>query len=107
MYKDKLKENLGKVVSVKTTAGIEIIALLLGFDEKKLTLTLQNPQLVVVTAQVEEENSVAVVPYTLTSHSKEIFILREQYLSVGPSGAGESAEDYTRFIADRDKPQSN
>ena len=30
MYADILKENLGKVVSVKLTAGIEIIANLLG-----------------------------------------------------------------------------
>lgn len=103
MYADILKENLGKVVSVKTTAGIEIIALLFGFDEKNLTLTLKDPQLVVVTNQIEEENAVAVVPYTLTSHSKDIFILREQYLSVGPADAGDSAEDYLRFIEDRDK----
>ena len=105
MYTDILKENLGKVVSVKTTAGIEIIALLLGFDEKKLNLTLENPQLVVVTNQIEEENAVAVVPYTLTSHAKEI--LREQYLSVGPADAGQSAEDYIKFIANRDNSESN
>lgn len=107
MYTDILKENLGKVVSVKTTAGIEIIALLLGFDEKKLNLTLENPQLVVVTNQIEEENAVAVVPYTLTSHAKEIYILREQYLSVGPADAGQSAEDYIKFIANRDNSESN
>ena len=39
MYEDILKENLGKVVSVKTTAGIELIATLLGYDEKNHTLT--------------------------------------------------------------------
>ena len=62
MYTKILTENLGKVVSVKTTAGIELIATLMGFDEKTLTLTLQQPRLVVVA-----EDSIAVVPYTFTS----------------------------------------
>jgi len=102
MYAEILKENLGKVVSIKTTAGIEIIATLMGFDEKTENLTLQNPQLVVVTNSIEEEQAVAVVPYTLTSHSKETFILREQYLSVGPADAGTSSDDYLQSISDRD-----
>ena len=57
MYENILKANLGKVVSVKTTAGIELIATLTGYDEKKFTLTLDKPRLVVIT-----EDEVAVVP---------------------------------------------
>ena len=44
MYENILKANLGKVVSVKTTAGIELIATLTGFDEEKFTLTLDKPR---------------------------------------------------------------
>ena len=38
MYTDILKAGLGKVVSVKTTAGIELIATLMGYDDKNLSL---------------------------------------------------------------------
>jgi len=94
MYKDILTESLGKVVSVKTTAGIELIATLNGFDEKSLTLTLDKPRLVVVA-----EDSIAVVPYTFTSKSEEVFILREQYLSVD-AALENSSTDYLKLLED-------
>ena len=96
MYKDILTESLGKVVSVKTTAGIELIATLMGFDEKSLTLTLDKPRLVVVS-----EDSIAVVPYTFTSKSNEVFILREQYLSVD-AALENSSTDYLKLLEDTD-----
>ena len=92
MYENILKANLGKVVSVKTTAGIELIATLTGFDEDKFTLTLDKPRLVVIT-----EDEVAVVPYTFTSKSEEVFILREQYLSVD-SALENSSTDYLELV---------
>lgn len=92
MYEKILKENLGKVVSVKTTAGIELIATLTGYDEEKFTLTLDKPRLVVIT-----EDEVAVVPYTFTSKSEEVFILREQYLSVD-SALENSSTDYLELV---------
>jgi|TARA_R110001592_G_scaffold138966_2_gene358591 small nuclear ribonucleoprotein (snRNP)-like protein len=96
MYKDILTDSLGKVVSVKTTAGIELIATLMGFDEKSLTLTLDKPRLVVVS-----EDSIAVVPYTFTSKSNEVFILREQYLSVD-AALENSSTDYLKLLEDTD-----
>ena len=96
MYTKILTESLGKVVSVKTTAGIELIATLKGFDEKSLTLTLQKPRLVVVS-----EDSIAVVPYTFTSKSNEVFILREQYLSVD-AALENSSTDYLKLLEDTD-----
>lgn len=96
MYKDILTDSLGKVVSVKTTAGIELIATLMGFDEKSLTLTLDKPRLVVVA-----DESIAVVPYTFTSKSNEIFILREQYLSVDVA-LENSSTDYLKLLEDTD-----
>ena len=92
MYENILKANLGKVVSVKTTAGIELIATLTGYDEKKFTLTLDKPRLVVIT-----EDEVAVVPYTFTSKSEEVLILREQYLSVD-SALENSSTDYLELV---------
>jgi len=92
MYENILKANLGKVVTVKTTAGIELIATLTGYDEKKFTLTLDKPRLVIIT-----EEEVAVVPYTFTSKSEEVFILREQYLSVD-SALENSSTDYLELV---------
>ena len=92
MYTDILKAGLGKVVSVKTTAGIELIATLMGYDDKNLSLTLSKPRLVVVA-----EESIAVVPYTFTSKSEEVYILREQYLSVDEA-LQNSAEDYLELV---------
>tara|TARA_B100002019_G_C21232337_1_gene580767 strand:- start:691 stop:990 length:300 start_codon:yes stop_codon:yes gene_type:complete len=95
MYADILKENLGKVVSVKLTAGIEIIANLLGYDEKNYTLTLGQPRLVVVA-----EENIAVVPYTFTSKSETIFVLREQYLSVD-AALENSSSDYQKLLEEQ------
>ncbi len=92
MYEQILKDNLGKVVAVKTTAGIELIATLTGFDEDNHTLTLHKARLVVIT-----DEEVAVVPYTFTSISEDIFILREQYLSVDEA-LQNSAEDYLELV---------
>ena len=92
MYENILKANLGKVVSVKTTAGIELIATLTGFDEDNHTLTLHKARLVVIT-----DEEVAVVPYTFTSISEDIFILREQYLSVD-SALENSSTDYLELV---------
>ena len=68
----------------------------MGFDEKSLTLTLDKPRLVVVS-----EDSIAVVPYTFTSKSNEIFILREQYLSVD-AALENSSTDYLKLLEDTD-----
>ena len=94
MYTDILKTGLGKVVSVKTTAGIELIATLMGYDDKNLSLTLSKPRLVVVA-----EESIAVVPYTFTSKSEEVYILREQYLSVDIA-LENSSTDYLKLLED-------
>ena len=42
MYENILNENLGKVVSVKTTAGIELIATLLAHSTALYRLDLDN-----------------------------------------------------------------
>jgi small nuclear ribonucleoprotein (snRNP)-like protein len=94
MYTDILKNSLGKVVSVKTTAGIELIATLIGYDEKNHTLTLDRPRLVVVA-----DESIAVVPYTFTSKSETVFVLREQYLSVDIA-LENSSTDYLKLLQD-------
>ena len=104
MYKDILKNNLGKVVSVKTTAGIELIATLMGYDEDNYTLTLDKPRLVVVSHSEGEDQGamgIAVVPYTFTSLSDTIFVLREQYLSVD-SSLENSASDYLELLKDNE-----
>ena len=82
MYEQILKDNLGKVVAVKTTAGIELIATLTGFDEDNHTLTLHKARLVVIT-----DEEVAVVPYTFTCLLYTSPSPRDGLLSRMPSSA--------------------
>ena len=62
--------------------------------EINLSLTLSKPRLVVVA-----EESIAVVPYTFTSKSEEVYILREQYLSVDIA-LENSSTDYLKLLED-------
>jgi hypothetical protein len=55
---------------------------------------LDRPRLVVVA-----DESIAVVPYTFTSKSETVFVLREQYLSVDIA-LENSSTDYLKLLQD-------
>ena len=84
---------LTEVVTVKTTPGLEIIARLIGYDEKKFTLTLENPKLIVLS-----ETEVATIPFVFTAEPTLLYLTREQYIAVYKS-ASMSAEDYTNQVS--------
>jgi|TARA_R110000851_G_scaffold208846_1_gene361283 hypothetical protein len=85
---------LTEVVTVKTTPGLEIIAKLIGYDEKKFTLTLENPKLIVLS-----DSDVATIPFVFTAEPTLLFLTRDQYLAVYKS-APMSAEDYLTQVSD-------
>ena len=58
---------LGKVVTLKTVKGDEIIAKLIGFDKDTDTLTLEYPKIVVVAG-----DTVALAPFALTARADMI-----------------------------------
>tara|TARA_B100000927_G_scaffold161121_1_gene129848 strand:- start:47 stop:340 length:294 start_codon:yes stop_codon:yes gene_type:complete len=91
----EFKELVGKTVTVKTISGIEIIAKLVAYDEESFNISLANPRLVVL---AEEE--VAVVPYTFTSKSEQLHLLREQFFSIDLS-LENSSSDYDRLVSEQ------
>jgi hypothetical protein len=58
---------LGKVVTVKFTNGIELIARVVGVSDNTSTIYLNKPRVVVV-----KENELALVPYLFTGADSEV-----------------------------------
>ena len=85
----------GQVVTVKTVSGMELIGTLQGTESDDFTICLRDPRLVVIS-----NNEIAVVPYTFTSKSETIFVLREQYLSVD-AALENSSSDYQKLLEEQ------
>jgi hypothetical protein len=68
---------LGKVVTLKTVKGDEIIAKLIGFDKDTETLTLEYPKIVVVAG-----DTVALAPFVLTARADMIITEGKQFLAI-------------------------
>lgn len=90
-----LTELLGKVVTLKTTKGDEIIATLLGFDEETDTLTLEYPKIVVVAG-----DAVALAPFALTARADTIITEGKQFLAIMETLASTVA-DYNDLITEQ------
>lgn len=90
-----IPELLGKVVTLKTTRGDEIVTKLLGFDDETDTLTLEYPKIVVVAG-----DTVALAPFALTSNANMIITETKHFLAVMQTL--ESTEsDYNSLIAEQ------
>jgi len=90
-----LTELLGKVVTLKTTKGDEIIATLLGFDDETDTLTLEYPKIVVVAG-----DAVALAPFALTARADIIITEGKQFLAIMETLASTVA-DYNDLITEQ------
>ena len=90
-------ELLGKVVTLKTSKGDEIIARLIGVDEETNTLTLEYPKIVVVAG-----DTVALAPFALTSKAKLIITEGKQFLAVMET-LPSTINDYNDLIAEQIK----
>jgi hypothetical protein len=88
-------ELLGKVVTLKTIRGDEIIAKLLGFDDETDTLTLEYPKIVVVAG-----DTVALAPFALTSSANMIITETKHFLAVMQTLAS-TENDYNSLIAEQ------
>lgn len=87
-----IAELLGKVVTLKTVKGDEIIAELIGFDAETDTLTLEYPKIVVVAG-----DTVALAPFALTAKADMIITEGKQFLAVMES-LESTVKDYTDLI---------
>lgn len=86
---------LGKVVTLKTTKGDEIITKLIGFDKETDTMTLEYPKIVVVAG-----DSVALAPFALTARADMIISEAHQFLAVMES-LPSTVTDYNELIAEQ------
>lgn len=88
---------IGNIVTIKTISGMEIISKLASLDEDNNLVGLLNPKLVVVTNE-----QIAVIPYTFTSKSENIFINLTNILSIDKS-LPSSADDYEQVVKEDSK----
>ena len=97
-----ISELLGKVVTLKTTRGDEVIATLLGFDDATDTLTLEYPKVVVVAG-----DTVALAPFALTARADMIIAEAKHFLAVMETLAS-TVSDYNSLIEEqrlREEPE--
>lgn len=92
------KDLIGKVITVKLLSGLEIISKLIGYDDKKGILTIDNPKIIVVA-----EGEVATMPFTFTGNSVMTFIRESDCLAIFES-AEASAEDYVSQLTEPKAP---
>lgn len=86
---------LGKVVTLKTIKGDEIISKLVGVDEKTSTLTLEYPKIVVVAG-----DTVALAPFALTAKADYVITETRQFLTVMES-LESTVADYNELIEEQ------
>jgi len=90
----KLKEFLNKVVTIKTLTGLELIGKFIG--NKLIVIT--HPKMVVLTNSGDnQDNSIAVVPFTFSSVTEQIDLSTNKILSISES-IKECAEDYLKIV---------
>lgn len=85
---------LGKVVTVKFTNGIELIARVVGVSENSTTLYLNKPRVVVV-----KEDQLALVPYLFTGDDLEVPIETASIQTLVDTLAASAAE-YENIVGD-------
>ena len=87
-----LKEDLGKIKSIKLANGVEIIATLLAVDSKTGIVNLGEPRVIVI-----NDDELALIPYIFTGASEEVIIALSQIQSMVDT-LPQSASDYTGII---------
>lgn len=94
----ELKELLGKVVTIKTLTGLEMIGTLISTNDENNLIVLTHPRMVVLGNGGEvTDSSIAVVPFTFTSKTEQISFTTDKVLSVSET-IKESAEDYLKIV---------
>ena len=85
---------IGKIVTLRTATGEEIITELLGVDPDNHLLTVQNPRLVGL-----NNDQVVLMPYVLTAETLSVTIDARNVLSVMES-AENTASEYRSMISE-------
>ena len=101
----ELKKLLNKVVTIKTLTGLEIIGKFIGTDDDNKLIVLTHPKMVVLSnAGDNQDNSIAVVPFTFTSITEQVEFTTDKILSISET-IKESAEDYLKIVEEKPKEE--
>lgn len=87
-----LMEMMGKVVTIKSHKGDEIVAKLMGMNDEGTILTVFYPKLVVIA-----DDSVVLIPFALTALTSEVYLHVNQIFAVMPT-LETTAEEYLELI---------
>jgi len=89
-----LKSLVGKVVTIKSHKGDEIVAKLMGYNEDGSILTIHYPKIVVIAG-----DTIALIPFALTAKTDEIFLNTNQLFTVMLTNKI-TASEYLELISD-------
>lgn len=87
-----IKEQLGKVVTIKSVTGDEYVGLLAGLDDDNTIITVNNPKQVII-----NQDSVVLIPYLLTAPAKVVIFNLSNIMSVNET-LESTAEDYRDLV---------
>lgn len=87
-----INEMIGKIITIRTNNGQEIICKLNGVDEDKKFLTVDRPKVVFV-----NQEDVVLLPFLLTSPSQELILSTKEIFTVAKS-LELTANDYKDMI---------
>jgi hypothetical protein len=87
-----LMEMMGKVVTIKSHKGDEIVTKLMGINDEGTILTVFYPKLVVIA-----DDSVVLIPFALTALTSEVYLHINQIFAVMPT-LETTAEEYLELI---------
>jgi hypothetical protein len=87
-----LPELLGKVVTVKTNRGDELVATLAGINEEQTVVTLGNVRVVAIS-----NGQVMLLPYIFTATAETLFVETKNIFAITET-LSDAAADYTAMI---------
>ena len=88
---------IGKVITIRTNNGQELICKLLGTDEDKKYLTVDRPKVVYV-----NQEDVVLLPFLLTSPSQELILSTREIFTIAES-LDITAKDHNEMIVQEKK----
>ena len=90
-----IPELIGKVVTIKTSRGDELVAVLAGINDEHTVLTLNNVKLVGIS-----NNQAVLLPYLFTATTNSLFVETKNCFVITETLA-DAANDYLQLIAEQ------
>lgn len=86
---------IGKVVTIKTARGDELVAVLAGINDEHTVLTLNNVKLVGLS-----NNQAVLLPYLFTATTESLFVETKNCFVITET-LEDAAKDYLQMVAEQ------